>query len=204
MLAPFAFAALRRRARVGPGDVDRAVDAGRRGGAARRPARRSPASAAGRRSRIGTIVAGLVELAQVFVVSRFAETSDVLVGARRRFRRRRARRSRSRIANQPSTSEHAGARTRRLALAGLIGWIAALAAYHWMPFDFSLEPEQVRTGLGHLLSAPMSGYYFSSEFNAVTQILRKIGCWPCRSARCWRSRGPRPPTRGGARCRRGC
>ena len=42
-----------------------------------------------------------------------------------------------------------------------------------MPFDFSLAPEQVKTGLGHLMSAPMSGYYFSTELTAVTQILRK-------------------------------
>ena len=49
----------------------------------------------------------------------------------------------------------------------------ALAAYHWMPFDFTLDSERVKTGLRHLFSAPMSGYYFGTELNAVTQIARK-------------------------------
>ena len=122
---------------------------------------------------IGTIVAGLVELAQVFVFSRFAETSDVLVaavGVSAGVGLVTALSNR-----QPAVDvEHAGLQTRRLAVAGLLGWIVALAAYHWMPFDFSLDSEQVKSGLRHLLSAPMSGYYFGTEFNAVTQILRKI------------------------------
>jgi VanZ family protein len=121
---------------------------------------------------MGTLVAGLVELAQVFVVSRFAEVSDVMVAAAGvaagvaitlvLWRRQLVDRA------KPDDG-----RTQRLAFGGLLAWMAALAAYHWMPFNFSLDSEQVKTGLGHLFSAPMSGYYFGTEFNAVTQILRK-------------------------------
>lgn len=131
--------------------------------------RRSPLAAIA----IGIVAAGLVELAQVFVFSRFAETADVLfasVGVA-------AGVALVAVVSKRQAAERdvpEAGRLQRIGLAGLAAWIAVLAAYHWMPFNFSLEPEQVKTGLRQLFSAPMSGYYFGSELNAVTQIGRKL------------------------------
>lgn len=121
---------------------------------------------------IGTAVAAMVELAQVFVLSRFAETTDVIVaGVGVAAGVALVSAVSNRAAGDRRASE--GAPARRFALAGVWVWIGVLAAYHWMPFDFSLEPSQVKNGLRQLLSAPLSGYYYGTEFNAVTQLARK-------------------------------
>lgn len=119
---------------------------------------------------VGVITA--IELAQVFVSSRYADVTDVLTGALGAglgvalVYRYVPVKHRGRLARDVSI----GTRAARLG-AGL--WILALLTYHWNPFDFTTDPGRVARGMHQLLTAPFSSYYLGAPFNAFTQMLRK-------------------------------
>ncbi len=114
-------------------------------------------------------VAG-VELAQVFVMSRYADATDIITGgvgvvigivlagvlSTRRVR-----------------VEPHSPRLVRIARAGLVLPLAYLASYHWSPYDFSFAPEQVAEGVRRLMTIPFLGYYSGPEFGAFTEMARK-------------------------------
>jgi glycopeptide antibiotics resistance protein len=131
--------------------------------------RRRPAVAIG----IGVAMVILVELAQVFVRSRYADVTDVLtgslgvalgVGAALRF----AAADGSRAVGR--SSPVAGSLSAAL---GAVIWIVVLLGYHWYPFNFSFDPVRVKAGVNQLLTVPFSWYYWGTEFHAFTEASRK-------------------------------
>lgn len=119
---------------------------------------------------VGLVV--MVEAAQLFVFSRYTDATDVLTGsasiALGVF-------VATRLVGRPAASAGGtvGA-VSLLALAGALAWTLALCAYHWSPFDFTLEREMVKTRLPELLGVPFRNYQETSIFHAMTEFLRKL------------------------------
>ena len=109
-----------------------------------------------------------VEVAQLFVWSRFADTTDLFSGmvgvaAGALLAERMSRRGAGEAA--PSL------RWPALAAAA---WALLLIGAHWFPFDFTLDREAVKRKLAALRQAPFASYYYKSEFMAFTLLARRL------------------------------
>jgi glycopeptide antibiotics resistance protein len=135
-------------------------------------ARRWPASPA---VTIGRVALGalVLEFCQLFVFSRYADINDITwaaiggwVGA---LIMRRA------WLVQPAPSASARSRSAVLPLIALIvAWTAGAAVVFWYPFDFNVDREFIRGKLDRVPHVLFESYYWGSEFNAVTQVMRKM------------------------------
>ncbi|MFN8065279.1 MAG: VanZ family protein [Vicinamibacterales bacterium] len=117
-------------------------------------------------------IVALIELGQVFVMSRYADVTDVITGS---VGAALGVMLASAVSSRP-VLVHVGRRPERLALLGRLltpVWLAIMAAYHWAPYDFTLSPEQVTEGMHRLLQIPFLSYFLGTEFNAFTEMARK-------------------------------
>src|SRR5262249_17265200 len=97
----------------------------------------------------GVVVVGAIEFAQVFVISRFADVTDLItcsIGVALGIAVA-AMTSDGQIAD--TTRGHVDAVQMAARFASVV-WIGVLLSYHWRPFDFSLAHDQIETGLQHL------------------------------------------------------
>ena len=127
---------------------------------------RSPVTAVA----LSLFCAGLVELAQIFVFTRYAALIDLFTAA-------------AGIVCGVTVTGYFQTRSEPVAsrsghrlwpVGALVVWIGALATYHWAPFDFAISRDVLRVGLAHLWVPPFSNYYFGSEFHAFTELSRKF------------------------------
>ena len=110
-----------------------------------------------------------IEIAQLFVFTRVADSTDVVIGC-------------AGMAIGIALSSLAGGRSqpaaggsaRWLFAGGAVAWAAVLVAYHWYPFDFTVTGEVLRDRLPLLTAAPFTHYYWGSEFHAFTELVRKL------------------------------
>ncbi|MBS1817549.1 MAG: VanZ family protein [Acidobacteria bacterium] len=117
-------------------------------------------------------VVGLIEFGQVFVMSRYADVTDVITGS---VGAALGVVVASVLSSRP-VLVHVGRRPERLALLGRLltpVWLGIMAAYHWAPYNFSITPAQVTEGMHRLLQIPFVSYYLGTEFNAFTEMARK-------------------------------
>ncbi len=64
---------------------------------------------------------------------------------------------------------------RSLRALGLVGiWCLVLAAYHWQPYDFTVDREAIRTKLAQMPMLPFAGYLRGSYLNAFNDVLAKL------------------------------
>jgi VanZ family protein len=118
---------------------------------------------------VGT--AAVVELAQLFVYTRISDVGDIATAALggalgaiigSKLNRR-----------DGSTS----ASTERWAVAGAIAtvaWFCTICALFWYPFDFRADFVSLSDRLGSLEAVPFLSYYWSSEYYALSGLLRKM------------------------------
>jgi glycopeptide antibiotics resistance protein len=121
---------------------------------------------------IGGCVVGLIEIGQVFVFTRYADTTDLLTGSLGI-----AVGAAAAAAMAGSNVEgrfRTGTPTRLWLMTALIGWVIVLAVYSWAPFDFILDRNVLRQRVDMLFVVPFRNYYFGSEFHAFTEITRKF------------------------------
>jgi len=121
---------------------------------------------------LGVAIVAVIECAQVFISSHSASTTDVLiaalgvllgVGIGPRFVAR------------GRTADHASSRAvNGQALAVLAIWILILCAYHWRPYEFSLDSDAIRYKLRRISFVPFDGYRSGSYLNALNNLLTKI------------------------------
>jgi glycopeptide antibiotics resistance protein len=52
-------------------------------------------------------------------------------------------------------------------------WLGVLAVVFWSPFDFRVERAFVLERLPRLWRVPLTSYYYSTEYRALTELLRK-------------------------------
>ena len=130
------------------------------------PGRRRPARLA---LLLGCVVVGLVEVAQVFVMSRTADIVEWLVNAT------------GVAAGVWMTSRlvprQAGeklASTDSVPIAGLAASLALYVLYNWSPFDFQVSGDLIRQRLPMIFGVPFYGYYQNPELKAIDDLLVKI------------------------------
>jgi VanZ family protein len=128
---------------------------------------------------VGHVVAAaaLLELLQFFVYSRVTDVTDILTAAiggllGALLGGMVAARSQPRGVAADSGTAWLGP---LVWLAGLLAFIAVLAAVFWYPFDFRTDWGFVRERVAALPSVPFTAYYFGTEFRAVTEVLHKVG-----------------------------
>lgn len=113
-----------------------------------------------------------VEAAQLFVFSRFSDVTDLFIGA-------------AGVALGIALTAIVVARSQRTdapaeaefplwSFLGAVVWVGVLAAYHWYPFDFVVNRAAIEHAWSQMFAAPFSLYYWGSEFQAFTQISRKL------------------------------
>jgi glycopeptide antibiotics resistance protein len=153
---------------------------------------RRPASPGGglRVFALGLGVASLVEFGQLFVYSRYFDTTDLLTGTAGVlfgwWSGHAFWNSLSETASRPGMFLPA-APASRPRLAGLFGvcllaWLAAVVYFNWQPFDFTANPapwagdtdELAATGGVRVVWLPLTEYYWGSKYNALDQFLRKM------------------------------
>lgn len=131
-----------------------------------------------RRSHVAAMVAGalvvvLIEIAQLFVFTRYADVTDLLTGSL-------GIALGIVVANWSARPQMAHHQKERHAASQLwpaiafLAWIVGLAFYNWAPFDFVLDRELLRQRLAELWVAPFRNYYYGSEFQAFSGISRKL------------------------------
>ncbi|MGQ0614623.1 MAG: VanZ family protein [Planctomycetaceae bacterium] len=109
-----------------------------------------------------------VELAQLFVWSRFADTSDLFPGM--------AGVAAGALLAERMSKRGAGAAALPLRWPpwAAFGWALLLLGAHWAPFDFLVDRAEVKRKLEALWQAPFASYYFKSEFMAFTLLARRL------------------------------
>ena len=129
---------------------------------------RRPASAFA----LGLAIVVGIECSQVFISSHSANATDALFGGigvligvvtAPRFA------ARDRAAT--ISSRHA---INWRAVTILVFWILVLCAYHWRPYEFSLDSESIRYKLRRISFMPFDGYRSGSYLNALNNLLTKI------------------------------
>lgn len=114
----------------------------------------------------------ILEFAQVFVRSRFADATDLITGGAGVVAGALIITTILRV--DPSRDVQPRLETGlRLARIGAVVWIGVLASYHWHPFDFDTSRAQVMSGMHQFLSVPFSWYYEGSEFHALSEAFKK-------------------------------
>jgi glycopeptide antibiotics resistance protein len=122
------------------------------------------------------VVAG-VEFCQLFVLSRFTDTTDLITGAVGVLIGAHLMRRWSARLTEPSVKRP------RLGTAPVIAWewLAVAAIYaacmivvYWAPFDFTSNKELIKQRMGHFFSLPFSAALRGHPFVAITAITRKV------------------------------
>jgi len=124
----------------------------------------------------GSLVAVVLELAKLFVYSRYASADDVLFGAVGVWLGAWAmRRWRGNCVHQPPVAKdfsHARRVWLWLGLAGLYSLF--LFAFYCNPFDPIHDPQQIRVRFEGFFSIPFVGKYQGPYFNALGDVLQKL------------------------------
>jgi glycopeptide antibiotics resistance protein len=136
----------------------------------------------------------LVECLQLFVYSRFCDTSDIVTGtiavllgwwlgmAYQAYW--------ARVSSEVREPWRAGANGqpaagvgRSAAWAGLFGaWLVVVLFFSWQPFDFTTDPAQFpgtpeetpAVGLARMSWVPLTGYYWGSKYQVFEQLRMKM------------------------------
>jgi VanZ family protein len=118
---------------------------------------------------LSVLYVGLLEASQVFIVSRVADTTDLISGSlgaalgifvTARFVPLTG-------ASRPAT----GLYSRTLIAVGVV---LAYVAYNWSPFDFVLSGELVRRRLETITWVPFYSYYENPELTAAVTLVTKM------------------------------
>jgi VanZ family protein len=123
---------------------------------------------------IGAAFVAAIELAQIFVSSHAADISDVIFGC-----------------TGVAAGVWTGARVLSLArpvsdvkgprlfvsrmVAALVTWCIVIIAYHWMPYDFGIDPVSIKRKLAGVSLVPFAGHARGSALNAFNDLLVKLG-----------------------------
>jgi len=124
----------------------------------------------------GLAVAAGIELGQAMVASRYASTTDIVLGgAGAALGAWLAGRLSPRSARPWPRRKGWGAAARITLLAALAGWAALLVRAQWSPFDFQSPGESVWAAVGRTLRVPFYHLYRPSVMTAMTQVARRLG-----------------------------
>ena len=143
------------------------------------------------RSLIRALLAGLIvpagiECAQTFVYSRYVDATELItaavgIAAGAAWRRRRLARG-----DESSLSPTRRRGLLALHLLAFVAYAAFLAAFFVLPFEFIEDAGRIQRRWQNFFGVPLTSLYWSTEYNALTQVLRKgllfapLGYWGVR------------------------
>ena len=116
----------------------------------------------------GLLAAALVECAQLFVLSRVSDVTDIILAGAGVALGAALPRALGGWAAWPPQ------RQARWLVGGLWLWLAVAVTIMWQPFDFSLVHVTGEQALGAFTRTPFETYAFRGEFNALNEIVRKL------------------------------
>jgi glycopeptide antibiotics resistance protein len=124
---------------------------------------------------IGGLIVAALELAQLFVFSRFTDTTDIVSGtvgvALGAALMRRI------LGGKSGTPAKEPAATANFAWLKWLGVAALYAVFltagYWFPFDFSADNVTVKERLARFFCVPFSSMYAGSEYQAISNLLQK-------------------------------
>ncbi|TCO74294.1 VanZ like protein [Chromatocurvus halotolerans] len=123
---------------------------------------------------VTVLLAFALECAQLLVFSRFSDITDLftagigaVLGASlvRRFG----------LAAHAKTVTAVDLPDRLLLItAAFLGWLLLLLLAFWYPFDFVIDRSSLKLAESRFLDVPFASYYYTTEFHALTEVLRKV------------------------------
>ncbi len=112
---------------------------------------------------LGAALAATVEFMQIFVFTRYFDTTDIVTGSL-------AVLAGWSLALAFRRTEMPAGLVRRL---WLPAWLLLAVYFTWQPFDFVLDSSFAHERLARVSVVPFSDYYAGTEYNAFDQFLRK-------------------------------
>jgi glycopeptide antibiotics resistance protein len=150
---------------------------------------------------LGFALAGLIELMQLFVLSRYFVSTDIVTGGLGvlagwglgliHYQHEPVSMSRHALI---ADGQAAKAKTKGQALAygALAGWLGLLVLVEWQPFNFNFSASEAARRLGELSLLPFADYQQSDYLNAFDQICSKTVLFlPVGALLAWLGSGPR-------------
>lgn len=126
-------------------------------------------SSAGRVVRQALLAALVIELLQLFVYSRVTDVTDIClagVGAWLGW---------IVVQRMAGTLSAVGRHLEHRWLALWLVWAVFTLGIFWFPFNFSLDGLNVAAANSAFTRLPFTTYYFTSEYHAINELLRKLG-----------------------------
>ena len=117
---------------------------------------------------MGIVLAGTIETMQLFVLSRYCDTTDIITGSLAVL----VGWSVMRAWHGSTTASHAEL-PFRLRVALFIAWVAALLFVNWEPFDFSFESGFLEQRWSDLSLVPFADYYAGNYLTSFNEIIQK-------------------------------
>jgi glycopeptide antibiotics resistance protein len=121
---------------------------------------------------IGAFFVVLMEAAHVFIRSHSADITDVIFGCIGVYIGIRVAPRVLSVAGGTEVPRSAGIPV--WPVAAFVAWCFVLMAYHWQPYDFAVDSDDVRRKLARMSLVPFSGYR-GSDLNAFNDVLVKLG-----------------------------
>ena len=112
---------------------------------------------------------GMLEASQVFIMSRVADTTDVISGC---LGAALGVLATAELVPLNGASPRASGRSVRALIA--VGVVLAYVAYNWSPFDFVVSGEFARQRLGAVIWVPFYSYYENPELKAAVDLVSKM------------------------------
>ena len=124
---------------------------------------------------LGAAFASGIEFLQVFIVSRVASSTDVILGSLGAWLGAQLAVSVGPVGTNPWTHRQFWLRNRRwIKLISTLAWLGALAWFHWRPFNFAWPSDGLWTHLGRVVQIPFYHQYYMSEFLASAEMARLL------------------------------
>ncbi len=137
--------------------------------------REQPVRSLGQSWLLGMGLAVAIELAQVFVYSRIADTTQLIsaavgIAAGAKWRRAQARSPEV----LPVATAGAGHKWALAWLGAAAAYAVVLAVVYVLPFPLIDDPQRIARRWHFFFGVPLTSLYWSSEYNAVVQVLRDL------------------------------
>jgi glycopeptide antibiotics resistance protein len=121
------------------------------------------------------LAASCIELAQVFVFSRYTDINDILTAALGAYLGIILSKRYSLLIDQPEKKRQLMKNNSFLLGAGFyLLWSTILLVLYCYPYNLTISNEYITKQLSYFFSVPFSSYYYGSEYRALTQLFRKI------------------------------
>ena len=120
------------------------------------------------------IIACVMELCQLLVLSRFSDTTDLITAGLGGLLGIWVTKRLGKRFPDETKIEDASRGYERLGWTSAISWYLILFVIHCYPFEFIDDSAVLKSRFGHLFSLPFKDYWAGTEFNAITQIVRRV------------------------------